>query len=295
MDQQPPTPQNYPPNYPHYPQNPQQQPFTQYPPGQYPYQQPPLASPPPPVLPQRQKKPRQKPPRWAYIVTFILIGGVVACAIAGIISLATSGGGGSAPQAQQAQHTAAPTSKATTSTGSSSIKPTATARPQSAKALVATHGTPRLGGPLSDFVGSYGQPNSHSTPPTLYHFSTYASANIDAVVVMTDVYAPSLVSDVTAQAPSDTTWDISFGEAHCLAFAPLDSRLVERVPYGDNTGYDMVYKSAQLSHLFPAADFTDANGNTVAPGTFDISYLYGTDQDHISSCDLIIGSQQTNG
>jgi hypothetical protein len=63
----------------------------------------------------------------------------------------------------------------------------------------------------------------------------------------------------------------------------------------DDTGYDEVYVSAQLATLFPASDFTDTNGQQVTAGTFGVSYLYGSDSQHIGSGDLVVGEQQTQG
>lgn len=63
----------------------------------------------------------------------------------------------------------------------------------------------------------------------------------------------------------------------------------------DNTGYDEVYVSAQLATLFPAIDYTDTNGQQVTASDFDVSYLYGSDSQHIGSGDLVGGEQQTQG
>jgi hypothetical protein len=59
-------------------------------------------------------------------------------------------------------------------------------------------------------------------------------------------------------------------------------------------GEDDIYTSATLATQFNASAFTDANGDTVAAGTFDVFYLYRTnDPSRIDSCSLFIGSLQT--
>ncbi len=53
--------------------------------------------------------------------------------------------------------------------------------------------------------------------------------------------------------------------------------------------------SAQFATLFPVSDFTDTNGQQVTAGTFGVSYLYGSDSQHIGSGDLVVGEQQIQG
>ena len=79
-----------------------------------------------------------------------------------------------------------------------------------------------------------------------------------------------------------------------MAFGPTDAHFKQKYPLSSNSGYDMVYTSASLAHLFHADEFTDGSGNIVAAGTFDVSYLYANDGSHIGDCEMIIGAQQTN-
>jgi len=80
-----------------------------------------------------------------------------------------------------------------------------------------------------------------------------------------------------------------------MTFAPADARFKQQFVYADNSGYDLVYTSAELAKDFSAADFTDKQQNQVQAGMFDVSYLYASDGQHIDSCDMIIGEQQTTG
>lgn len=181
---------------------------------------------------------------------------------------------------QQAQATTTPTTAPT-------AKPTQSGLP-------ATHNTPRLGSPLSDFIGAYGQPNDHSTAGQMYHFLRGTNSNVDGLIV-TLTPGSQQIDNITVQATNDTGWTLTDAQLHCLAYMPTDARLKQHVPYADGTGYDVIYTSASLAKLFPASEFTDASGNPIAAGTFDISYLYSGDHQNIDSCDLITGSQQTNG
>ena len=176
----------------------------------------------------------------------------------------------------------------------------AVAPTQAPSGLPATHNTPRLGSTLSDFIGAYGQPNAHSNPPD-YHFLT--TGNVDGIIILglgpscpsTQCVGEQKIDDVSVQATTSTGWTLSDAQLHCLAYMPTDAHLKQRVVFADGTGYDVVYFSASLAKLFPASEFTDASGNPAPPGIFDISYLYRGDHQHIDSCDLITGSQQTNG
>ena len=194
----------------------------------------------------------------------------------------------------QVHATTAPTALPThVSTEIPTVAPTA--KPTQS-GISATHGTPRLGSPLSDFIGAYGQPNDHSTPGSSYHFLRGANSNIDGLIIApTLAISSQQIDDITVAATSDLGWTLSDAANRCLAYAPTDARLKQRIPYADGTGYDVIYTSSSLAKLFPASEFTDASQNPVTPGTFDISYLYRGDQQHIDCCDLITGSQQTNG
>lgn len=246
-----------------------------------------------PVPQPLRKKSRKKP------IIFGCLGLIALLFVIIVIAAIATGGGasqattpGTTPTTPvQARATTVPTTAPTSvPTQAPTTAPKATSAPSG---FPATSGRPQLGGPMSDFVGKLGQPNDHSTPGQTYHFLRVPGQALDGLIVN---YWPGTqqAGDITVATP-DPGWSSTDAETHCLAYAPLDSHFKQKVPFSDNTGYDMVYTSQSLSHLFPAADFTDANSNTVAAGTFDISYLYATDNQHIGSCDLIIGEQQTNG
>jgi hypothetical protein len=174
-----------------------------------------------------------------------------------------------------------PTTKPTTSTGN----------------LTATFGTPLLGGPVSDFIGKYGPPNSH-TDTNSFHWFRDSSSNADGLIVWSLTH-PKQVDSIDVQAVNGDMPDMSAANALCTVYNPDDAHEIKRIPLvnasGQDAGFDVVYVSASLARKFTAADdFTDANGNNVQPGSFDIQYLYKSDGTHIDSCSIIPGQQQTH-
>jgi len=173
---------------------------------------------------------------------------------------------------------------------------TSTSTPTTRASAAATATAPKgatgpavLGGTRDDFITKYGQPNDHSDGASL-HFNRYPGSNIDALIVTfgpSSGGGPVRADDVSAQT-SD--------RAH---YRPADSKAGKTVSVADGSGAvvgeDDIYTSATLAPQFDASAFTDADGNTVAAGTFDVFYLYRTTNDpgHIDSCSLIIGSEQT--
>ena len=257
-----------------------QQPFPQQP---YPYQSP--QQPPP-------KKSRRRLWLILSIVGGLLVVSCIGCALLGNLLPSTSANNPT-PVAQASTSTPTPTftvqatTAAPTATATQPV-PTAT----HASGSTATHGTPRLGGPLSDFIGKYGQPNDHTSPP-LYHFLRAANGPADGLIIDVDVVT-NLVDDISWANTNSTGWTQSDAKVQCMAFGPSDAHYKQKYPLSSNSGYDLVYTSTSLAHLFQANEFTDGSGNMVAAGTFDVSYLYANDGSHIGDCEMIIGAQQTN-
>ena len=179
------------------------------------------------------------------------------------------------------------------------IQPTqgqATITTQAQNNITPTRGTPHLGGPISDFVGAYGTPDAHSdySPggDTL-HFLPSTTSNVDGLIVSTDPSEPTLAANIIVAATNGTVWTVGDANDRCMTFAPSDAQFVKKYVYADNSGFDLVYTSAQLAKDFPASAFTDSKQEQVQAGTFDVLYLYASDGQHIDDCDMIIGEQQT--
>ncbi len=273
MMQQPPN------TYPHYPQQQWQQP---------------LMPPQPPPLPPQQYQPPVPPPEkkarkrlWLVLAALVLVLAVIIGVVSHVKSKKPT------PAAQPTHVTQQPTSNPAS-------KPTL----QPTKVLTATHGTPHLGGAISDFIGTYGKPDSHSSIQQGYialHFLPSTSqSNVDGLIVATDPHnTASLAANITVQAQNGNAqtgaigWAVNDAKTRCMAFAPSDAHFVKEFVYANTSGFDMVYTSAQLAKDFPASAFTDNQQKQVPAGTFDVQYLYAIDGQHISFCDLIIGEQQT--
>ena len=198
-----------------------------------------------------------------------------------------------------------PAAQLTHATQQPALQPASKPTLQPTKALTATHGTPHLGGAISDFIGVYGKPDPHSSSQQGYidlHFlpSTSSQSNVDGLIVATDPHTTTyLAANITVQAQNGSAqtaaigWAVNDAKTRCMAFAPSDAHFVKEFVYANASGFDMVYTSAQLAKDFPASAFTDNQQKQVPAGTFDVQYLYAIDGQHISFCDLIIGEQQT--
>lgn len=197
-------------------------------------------------------------------------------------------------QAPTSTPTLAPTAHATTVPTATATRPAPTAT--HASGLTATHGTPRLGGPVSDFVGKYGQPDTGCATCTagVYNFQRIQGTQIDYISTMlTD--ANGHVNGFIVQALSGD-WDASTASAVCASFGPSDanySHASQVLSSSDGSSVEKVYKSAWLAGQLAPGDFTDgSSGNTLTPGTFDITYTYDGSPSKVSDCSLEAGIQQ---
>jgi hypothetical protein len=162
--------------------------------------------------------------------------------------------------------------------------------------LTATHGTPRLGGPVTDFIGKYGQPDTSCSTCAkgVYNFQRIQGTQTDYISTMlTD--ANGHVNSFLVQAPLNSDWDASTARALCESFGPSDvnyDRPVQVLQSSDGAIVERVYKSAWLAGQLAVGDFQDNNtmsGNTnLPPGTFDISYA-SYSPSKVSDCSLDAG------
>jgi hypothetical protein len=169
--------------------------------------------------------------------------------------------------------TAVPTATPTTA------KPTALPTPTPG---TVTHGTPRLGGPVTDFINTYGKPDTGcaTCASGVYNFKRYQGTGIDYIsTLLTDANGNTNAFDV--QAPPNSDWDTSTASAICESFGPSDVNYdhpVQVLQSSDGVIVEKVYKSTWLAGQLDVSDFQDSNttsGSTdLAAGTFDISYSY---------------------
>jgi hypothetical protein len=192
--------------------------------------------------------------------------------------------------------TAAQTAASTVATPTTPIPtlPPLPAATPTQRGVAATHGTPHLGGPISDFVGAYGQPNDHSDIKSRsYHFLRSTNSNVDGLIVSSVLSYNNRVDDIIVASTGDVQWTPTDAKNRCMTFAPSDAHLKQRLYYADGKGFDIVYSSTQLSHDLSASEFIDTQQNQVQAGLFDVSYLYTSDGQHVDDCELIPGEQQT--
>jgi hypothetical protein len=290
-------------------QFPQQQP--EHP--QYPYQQPQQYAPPPPP----PKRPWYKR-TWSWYRarsrrTQIIIAVVIILFILfGIISALT-------PQTPSQDTTAAPTQQATQQDAQSQApvagacgsncgpppaptqapaQPTATTQPSQAATTVSSPGQAVLGGPLSAFIDKFGQPNDHSVAYGP-HLARCNGSNIDELLLsqLSSQQTAGPITSILFQTCPGTDNSVSTVEAECSAFFPSDAVYQKTVTIVGSSSQlpasDKIYYSATLANEFSADNFTDANQNPVKPGLFDANYLYASDASHIDSCNIALGTQQT--
>jgi hypothetical protein len=166
--------------------------------------------------------------------------------------------------------------------------------------LTATYGPPRLGGPISDFIGKYGPPNDHTDLTSrTFHWFRDSSSNVDGLIVW-ELTHPNQVDSIDVQAVNGDMPNMSAAVALCTVYNPSNARQLKSIPLvnasGQASGVDVVYLSASLASVFSPDDFTDSQQNNVQPGTFDIQYLYkGDGTESIDSCSILPGEQQTQG
>lgn len=119
----------------------------------------------------------------------------------------------------------------------SGIQPTATPQPQPTKApaaIAATHGTPYLGGPVSDFLGKFGQPINGVSPNStgwlldgentlLLHYDTttqkvnyiaYTGSSSWSKAKYRDYLLTFAPSDYTEDTAANTTWQNGGGDPY---------------------------------------------------------------------------------
>jgi len=208
--------------------------------------------------------------------------------------LLTACGGGSQSSSSSPSPTETPTltpAPTTAPTRQPTAKPTA-----ATGNLTVTHGTPRLGGPVSDFIGKYGQPDTNCSTCTggVYNFQRLQGTQTDYISTMlTDTNGH--VNGFIVQAPPNSDWDTTTANALCESFGPSDvnyDRPVQVLQSSDGTIVERVYKSAWLAGQLSLSDFQDRNtmtGSTDLPrGTFDISYA-SYSPSKVSDCSLDAG------
>ena len=185
------------------------------------------------------------------------------------------------------------------------------AQPTASMAATATTGSaaagqPHLGDPVSAFSATFGKPvTAGLTPGQFNYLSSPGAAHPFLLIFTAGFFGETPAADsfqVDYRSNADNLGGLSHAEALCAQFIPPDAVKGKSVQAIDSTSgkvsaLDVIYTSATLAHTFPAADFQDANQNQAQPGSFDVQYLYETENDPgvIADCSLELGTQQTKG
>jgi hypothetical protein len=165
---------------------------------------------------------------------------------------------------------------------------------------------PHLGDAITAFTVHYGQPVTAGLTSGQFNYLSSSSADHPFLLVYTAGFFGETPATDTVQveyrSDADNLGSLSHAEAACAAFLPSNAIMGKSVRAIDSTSgkvsaLDILYTSATLAHTFPAADFQDANQGQAQPGSFDVQYLYMTENDPsiIADCSLELGTQQTQG
>lgn len=175
------------------------------------------------------------------------------------------------------------------------IPPIATAT-STTRPVVASTGSTVIGGALSAFVSKFGQPNNNSDPSS----GRYNFGNNNFLMITTAGFNASghIVETIAAASPTKQPMDPTTGKGYCQTFLPSDAHYQRQQPVTDSSGLegiDYIYFSNSVANSgIPSSDFTDANGDNVKPGTFDMFILYSAPNDsaQIDSCSIDPGTSQ---
>lgn len=165
---------------------------------------------------------------------------------------------------------------------------------------------PHLGDAITAFTAHYGQPVTAGLTSGQFNYLSSPSADHPFLLVYTAGFFGETPATDTVQvdyrSDADNLGSLSHAEAACAAFLPSDAIKGKSVQALDSTSgkvsaLDVLYTSATLAHTFPAADFQDASQGQAQPGSFDVQYLYVSENDPsvIADCSLELGTQQTQG
>jgi hypothetical protein len=220
--------------------------YNRQPPQQYPqhWQQTPQQYPQQQLYPQYQQQaqqPLETPflqrkagflPLWLLLTVVVLLLG-----IAGVIAVAPIGQSG--PTDNTTAHGLATNS-------SPPLKPTQA--PASWHSIKPTHGTPALGGPISDFIGAYGAP-SHVNSPYEWSWNIHNRQHISIDIH----YQNSKVNYINVvNASLSDNWGYQNSIKHCIPFVPYRSKKVNDTGITSGTYEYVNFRSSQGNFVIMA-------------------------------------------
>jgi len=162
-----------------------------------------------------------QPPRKRRVWLWVLLGVFVLAVLGCVGILAASQGTQTGTQPQ-----------ATTAAGN-----TPTAKGTSTVSI--THGTPRIGGPISDFYGKYGNPKNEGSSGS----QTWIASQSPGIIVNASATNGKVDNMNVVGEPS---WSRAHTETYCTRFLPPDATSFNRIKSSSDTLIDYHSASGQI-------------------------------------------------
>ena len=176
-----------------------------------------------PTYPPYPPPPMMQPPRKRRVWLWVLLGVFVLAVLGCVGILAASQGTQTGTQPQ-----------ATTAAGNTpTAKGTAT--------MAITHGTPHIGGPISDFYGKYGKPKNAGAGGS----QTWIASQSPSIIVNAATDSSGKVNNMNVV--GEPSWSRKYTETYCTRFLPPDARAFNRIKSSSDTLIDYHSSSGQIA------------------------------------------------
>ena len=106
--------------------------------------------------------------------------------------------------------------------------------------MAITHGTPHIGGPISDFYGKYGKPKNAGAGGS----QTWIASQSPGIIVNASATNGKVDNMNVVGEPS---WSRKYTENYCARFLPPDARAFNRIKSSSDTLIDYHSASGQIA------------------------------------------------
>jgi hypothetical protein len=155
-----------------------------------------------------------------------------------------------------------------------------------------------LGGTVDAFTARFGTPSINNGAEWNYDRTCGDGTDwCESVLPSNGLDSQWYVALITLTAHDSNPWDLTTARGICEDYMPPDAKFVQQLtyPFGDTSpsGIVRVYMSETLAQIFSADQFNDSANKPVAPGTFDITYLYQSPSSTstFGDCQISLGEQ----
>ena len=184
---------------------------------------------PPPVMQSQPPEKKSRKRFWLVIATVVVVLALATAMGSLIVNISST----AHPQIKAAP-TQAP-AQAEQPISQSTPASTSTTTAENLQNIKPTHGSPSLGGQISDFIGTYGRPSMTDGKDSMWLLNSDGSLALD-----TRVTGRGVVGYVSISTPD--SWSRQKVQDYCLAFAPHDYTL-DKTSNPDNSSGLYVYDS----------------------------------------------------